>query len=289
MATKSNLVIGGAGGVGSALINLLLERGGEVVATVLLPEEASAIENQYGGKVKCYVVDLSDADTALVKLKDIVSTIDSLDTVTNCAAVAPNGPAELTPLSTFRRSYEINCVANAAIYQAVMPALRKTGGRIVFLGSMAGRVAFTFMSAYAATKFALEGMCDVMRREAEPQGVKVCLVQPGGIRTNLVYQQLIDVRSAIETLSNEDRRLYGALYDGYLKVSEASMEGGNSSTPEEVAQIVLEALEAEQPETRYVAGQDAKDFFASFGKMSDREIDAVFGRMYSGEHSLLVH
>ncbi|WP_176593963.1 SDR family NAD(P)-dependent oxidoreductase [Sphingobium sp. EM0848] len=287
MTAKKHLVVGGAGGVGSALIELLVKRGHEVVTTVLNAKEASTIEQRFEGKVQHHLVDLSDADAALVKFKTIVSALDSLDAVTICAAIAPNGPAEFTALSTFRRSYEINCVANMAVYQAAMPALRQSKGRIVVLGSMAGRVAFTFMSAYVASKFALEGLCDVMRREAEPQGVKISLVEPGGIRTNLVYQQLSDIRHAIATIGEEEKRLYGQLYEGYLRVSEASMDG-NSSTAEQVAEIVLEALETEHPQTRYIAGQDAKDFLSAFGTMPDREIDAVFNRMYYGEPELLV-
>jgi len=287
MTAKNVLVVGGAGGVGSALVNLLVERGSQVVATVLDPAEAAWLESRHGGLVTCHIVDLSDANRALSKVRDIVSAIGTLDAVGVCAAIAPTGPTELTPLAAFRRSYEINCVSNVAIYQATLPALRKTGGRIVLLGSMAGRVAFTFMPAYVATKFALEGLCDIMRREAEPQGVKVSLVQPGGIRTNLVYQQLIDLHRDYDALNDDERRLYGRLYEGYTRVIEASMSG-NSSPPELVAKVVLEALEAEAPEPRYIAGQDAKEFLASTNGMSDRRIDEIFARMFLGELGLLV-
>jgi short-subunit dehydrogenase len=188
---------------------------------------------------------------------------------------------ELTPLSTFLRTYEINCVSEVAIYQATMPALRQTGGRIVLLGSMAGRVAYTFMSAYIATKFALEGLCDVMRREAAAQGVKVSLVQPGGIRTNMVHQQLVDVRRELDALDDKDRDLHGYLYEGYLKVAERGL-GKGASTADQVAEVVLEALEAEEPQSRYVAGEAAKHFLGATRSMSDRDIDRLFKEMFSG-------
>lgn len=287
MAENVVLIVGGAGGVGSALVRRLVDQGRKVVATAQLPEEALAIESQYDRAVKCHAVDLADADAALVALRDIVSGLDSLNAVAVCAAIAPPGPAELTPLSTFRRAYEINCVSEVAIYQAVMPALRKTRGRIVLIGSLAGRMAFTFMSAYAATKFALEGLCDVMRREAAPQGVKISLIQPGGIRTNLVYQQFIDVRRDLAALNEEQMSRYGHLYEAHLKLSEASMEA-NSSTPEQVADVVLEALEADEPKVRYVVGQDAEDFIKMTKTLSDEEIDGLFSRLYSGEAGLFV-
>jgi NAD(P)-dependent dehydrogenase (short-subunit alcohol dehydrogenase family) len=282
MATKNVLVVGGAGGVGSAVVNLLVNRGCKVVATVLATEEVASIQERYGGMVQCHSVDLSNAEAALVKIKEIVSSMDHLHAVAVCAAIAPCGPLELTALSTFRKAYEINCVSEVAIYQATMPALRQTGGRIVLLGSMAGRVAYTFMSAYIATKFALEGLCDVMRREAAAQGVKVSLVQPGGIRTNMVHQQLLDVRRDMAALDEKDRNLYGYLYEGYLRLAERGL-GEGASTAEQVAEVVLEALEAEAPESRYVAGADAKHLLGSIGAMSDADIDRLFREMFSAE------
>ena len=279
MATKKVLVVGGAGGVGSAVVNLLVNRGCKVVTTVLEPEEAASIEERYGGMVQCHIVDLSNSDAALIKFKEIVSSMDQLNAVAVCAAIAPCGPLELTPLSTYRKAYEINCVSEVAIYQATMPALRQTGGRIVLLGSVGGRIAYTFMSAYIATKFALEGLCDVMRREAAPRGVKVSLVQPGGIRTNMVHQQLVDVRRDLAALDEKDRDLHGYLYEGYLRVAERGL-GEGASTADQVAEVVLEALEAEEPESRYVAGEDAKHMLGSIGTMSDRDIDRLFNEMF---------
>jgi NAD(P)-dependent dehydrogenase (short-subunit alcohol dehydrogenase family) len=279
MATKKVLVVGGAGGVGSAVVNLLVNRGCKVVTTVLEPEEAAAIEERYGGMVRCHIVDLSNSDAALIKFKEIVSSMDHLNAVAVCAAIAPCGPLELTPLSTYRKAYEINCVSEVAIYQATMPALRQTGGRIVLLGSMGGRMAYTFMSAYIATKFALEGLCDVMRREAAPGGVKVSLVQPGGIRTNMVHQQLVDVRRDLAALDEKDRDLHGYLYEGYLRVAERGL-GEGASTADQVAEVVLEALESEEPESRYVAGEDAKHMLGSIVTMSDRDIDRLFNEMF---------
>lgn len=278
MTARNVLVVGGAGGVGSAVVRLLVESGCNVVTTVLSPEEAALVKDRHGEAVRSHIVDLSDAEAALVKLKGIVTSLDHLNAVAICAASAPVGPAETTPLAVFRRTYEINCISEIAVYQAAMPALRKTGGRIVLIGSMAGRAAFTFMSAYTATKFAIEGLADILRREAAPQGVKVSLVQPGGIRTNMVNQQIADVRREIATLDEETRKHYGWLYEGYLKVSIGGLETG--STPEQVGGVVLEALEAEEPKSRYIAGEDAKQMLSVLGAMSDADVDRLFNGMF---------
>ena len=278
----SFLVVGGAGGVGSAVVERLAGRLCAIDVTVLEAAEAASIEARYQGRVRAHVVDLSDADTAQERIRAIVEAMPSLDAVVVCAAIAPQGPMELVPLATFRRAYEINCVSAVSVYQAVMPALRNTGGRIVLLGSLGGRAALPFLSAYMATKFALEGLCDVMRREAAPQGVAVSLIQPGAIRTGLIQQQVAETRSEIATLTPEQRELYGYLYERFLNTAERTLEGG-ASTPDQIADVVMAALDAEIPETRYVAGDDAKELLGAIGAMSDRQVDALLDQMFSQE------
>ena len=279
MASKNILVVGGAGGVGSAVIDLLVNRGYAVATTVLESSEADTLQSHYGAAVKAHAVDLSNAEIALKKIKAVVDALPSLDAVVICAAIAPCGPVELTPLSAYSAAFEINCRGAVAVYQAAMPALRKTGGRIVLLSSMAGRAAFPFLSAYIATKFALEGLGDVMRREAGPQGVKVSIIEPGGIQTNLVRQQLVDVKRGYAALSEEDRDRYGYLYTGFLKTADESLRE-TASAPDQIAAVVLEALDAREPESRYIAGADAKQFLEMIRTMSDREVDTVFNQMF---------
>jgi NAD(P)-dependent dehydrogenase (short-subunit alcohol dehydrogenase family) len=277
--SKCTLIIGGAGGVGSSVVNILANRGYAVATTVLEETERDAIHARYGGAVKAHTVDLSNPEAVLSKIKRLLETLPALDAVVVCAAVAPIGPMELTPLSTYVKAFEVNCVSAVAVYQATLPALRKSGGRIILLSSMGGRAAFPFMSSYIATKFALEGLGDVMRREAGPQGVKVSIIEPGAIRTNLVRQQLRDVEPAYAALGDEDRERYGPLYKGYLKMAGDSLRD-TASTPEQIAAVVVAALDAPDPESRYVAGADARHFFETSRAMSDRQVDEIFRQMF---------
>jgi NAD(P)-dependent dehydrogenase (short-subunit alcohol dehydrogenase family) len=276
---KSILVIGGASGVGSAALDMLASRGYRIATTVLDPAEADSINTRYAGAVRTQTIDLSDAALTLTKLKLLVDTLPALNAVVVCAATAPLGPMELTSLSTYTKAFEINCVSAVAVYQATLPALRKSGGRIVLLSSMGGRAAFPFMSPYVATKFALEGLGDVMRREAGPQGVKISIIEPGAIRTQLVRQQIMDVANAYGVLDGENRERYGHLYKGFLKMAEASLRE-TAATPAEIAAVVVQALESSEPESRYVAGADAINFFRMSDAMSDREVDEVFRQMF---------
>jgi NAD(P)-dependent dehydrogenase (short-subunit alcohol dehydrogenase family) len=150
----------------------------------------------------------------------------------------------------------------------------------VFLSSVAGKAAFPFLSAYVATKFALEGLCDSMRREAGPQGVKIIAIQPGAIRTNLIQQQIADVSRSYATLGEEEHRRYGHFYQGFLKTADVSM-AETASSPEQIAAVVIEALDAEEPATRYAAGADAGPVLEMTRTSSDRQIDAMFAQMFS--------
>jgi NAD(P)-dependent dehydrogenase (short-subunit alcohol dehydrogenase family) len=277
--SKHVLIIGGASGVGSAVVDTLARGGHTVATTVLDAAEADSIHARYQGAVKAHTVDLSNAPLALTKIKSLVDTLPTLNAVVVCAAIAPLGPMELTSLATYVKAFEINCVSAVSVYQATLPALRKTGGRIILLSSMGGRAAFPFMSPYIATKFALEGLGDVMRREAGPQGVKVSIIEPGAIRTNLVRQQILDAGTALGALGSEDRERYGYLYEGFLKMAGDSLRD-SASTPDDVAAVVVQALDALEPESRYVAGSDARNFFQMTRAMPDREVDEIFRQMF---------
>ncbi len=90
---------------------------------------------------------------------------------------------EALPLEAFRQTLEVNVVGQVALTQALLPALRAAGGRIVMVSSVGGRTALPFLGPYHASKFALEGLSDSLRQEVEPLGVRVAIVEPGTIAT----------------------------------------------------------------------------------------------------------
>jgi NAD(P)-dependent dehydrogenase (short-subunit alcohol dehydrogenase family) len=273
------LVVGGAGGVGSAVVDGLVMRGRPVVTTVLDEHEADFVRSRYGGGVSAEIVDFSDPELAREKMIALAEGCPGMNGVIVCMGVATVGPAETTPLSTYVKAFIINCIGPLAIYQAAMPVLRKNGGRIVLISTIAGRVAFSFMSPYVASKFALEGLCDNMRREAEPQGVKISLITPaGGIKTNLVQRQLDGLERDYQALSDEHKERYGHLYRAYGKVGGTSLSS-TAKTPEEVAAVVFDALDAAEPASRYLAGDG--EIVTLMTAMSDQQKDAFFAKMFA--------
>jgi NAD(P)-dependent dehydrogenase (short-subunit alcohol dehydrogenase family) len=265
---------------------MLISRGDKVTATVLNDDEASQLSSRYGAKLALHHTDFSDADGALESLSALVASMDRLDAVAICAGVAPYGPMEYTPLPVFRRAFEINCVANVAIFQAVLPALRESGGRIVIITSMAGRAAMPFIGAYVASKYALEGVGDVMRREAAEQGVLVSMVEPGGIRTGMVDEQLSSIKDRINNLTAKENELYGHLYRQFETLA-GNSRNTTASTAEDVAAVLLEALDAPVPAARYIAGDDARELIQLAETLSDAELDGAFSQMYASADARL--
>lgn len=275
--SRTALVVGAAGGMGIEVVKQLLGQSYQVIATVLNDKEADLVRTQAPNVAKLIKLDLSNGDSVLSELRNLA--IPSLDAVVVCAAVGPLGPVEIAPLDVLRRTLEINTVSAAAVYQACMPALRAAKGRLVLISSFAGKVALPFLAHYAASKHALEGLADVMRREAKADGVEVIVVEPGGVRTPMVTGQLETVARDRAALPPEHAERFGMYYDGFIAVAKKSWD--TMLEPSVVADTVSAALKANPPQARYPVGEDSK-FLCEASRKSDQEIDAIVAGFMAG-------
>ncbi|MET0658338.1 MAG: SDR family NAD(P)-dependent oxidoreductase, partial [Steroidobacteraceae bacterium] len=157
-----------------------------------------------------------------------------------------------------------------AIYQACVPALRRALGRLVLLSSYSGRLSFPFHGVYQASKFALEALADVMRMEAAEFGVKVVVVEPGGIDTEMSRAMRRSIEGDIAALSREDAERYGYLY---RKFREQLRGATHLPTGADVAKHVVAAYTVADPEPRYVVGDDAQFLIGQRKTLTDREFD----------------
>src|SRR5262249_9480166 len=128
-----------------------------------------------------------------------------------------------------------------------------------------------FVGAYSGSKFALEGLGDVMRREAAAFGVKVVLVEPGGINTPMVQGQIEAAIRGRDQLTAQFQPLYASLYDASIKVLNNAVKVGMA--PSHAASVVVEALTVDEPETRFVVGDDAKLMCTQVAAMPDKQAD----------------
>jgi NAD(P)-dependent dehydrogenase (short-subunit alcohol dehydrogenase family) len=278
---KRVLLIGANGGVGQETCRRMISRGYQVVATVSRPEKVEELTRQIPGCARVITLDLADADRVAGLVRDEVARLDRLDAVMVCAAAMPMGPAELTPLATLRDTMEVNCASHLAIYQATIPVLRDSRGRLVFTSSYSGRVATPMQAAYVASKFALEGLADVMRMESSAWGVRVVLLQPGGIDTPAIPRLEAALRTAVAGLDEADERVYGEVYRQMLRRITATREAGGIMSPDVVAEAGILAIESEDPQPRYRLGIDAETLIEMSRTKTDREMDAVVLGFYA--------
>jgi NAD(P)-dependent dehydrogenase (short-subunit alcohol dehydrogenase family) len=269
---KTVLVIGAGGGVGTEVARLLSGRY-QVIATAQNLAKAAAVR-EANPAVSCVAaLDLSAHASLSADLDALLQDVDSLAAVIVCAAVCPNGPLETASADVLRDTLEVNCISHLTIFQRCMPALRRSRGRLIFISSYSGQVGLPFTGLYVASKFALEGLADVMRREVQKWGVEVVLVEPGGIKTAMVTRQMAQLKTATEILPDSERALYGDRYRQFARLMDFGYP--QSTPPAEVADVVVRALRSRKPKTRYAVGADAKQFLRMNATHSDRFMDKV--------------
>jgi NAD(P)-dependent dehydrogenase (short-subunit alcohol dehydrogenase family) len=200
---------------------------------------------------------------------------DRLDGLVNNAGVAVSAPLELLPLDELRRQLEVNLIGQIAVTQALLPALRAARGRVVLMGSIGGRSAIPFLGPYAASKFALEAVADVLRLEVQPFGIDVAIVEPGSIATPIWTKGAETGQSIAAAWSDEHRALYATKLAEIGRAAAAAARRG--APPDDVAKAVEHALTAAKPRTRYPVGRDARRR-ARLERLPDRLRDRVLSR-----------
>jgi NAD(P)-dependent dehydrogenase (short-subunit alcohol dehydrogenase family) len=236
---RTVLVTGASTGIGRATALQLAHLGAHVIAGMRKPEDL--VEG-----ITTIRLDVTDPAH--------LTEIERLDGLINNAGIATTGPLEFLPIDELRRQLEVNVIAQIAVIQACMPALRAAGGRIVNISSISGRVALPLYGPYAASKCALEALSDSLRREQ--QDVPVVLVEPGSIATPIWDRSLAAADALYEAMPPLAHERYGKLVAAMRAL--AQRQGEEGLPPEAVARIVATALVSEQPRTRYVVGRNAQ-------------------------------
>ena len=218
------------------------------------------------------LLDVTDAE----QIRDAAERVDELHGLVNNAGIALGSPLELVPVEQLRHQLEVNLVGQVAVTQSLLPALRRAKGRIVFMGSIAGRSALPFLAPYAASKHALEAVADSLRLELKPFGIPVSIVEPGSIRTAIWGRSAARADELAATMDSEVAELYADRVAAFRSV--ALKRGAGGAPADRVAEVVEEALTAERPHARYLVGRDAK-LRAGFERLPDRLRDRIYERV----------
>jgi NAD(P)-dependent dehydrogenase (short-subunit alcohol dehydrogenase family) len=258
VVVKSVVVTGAATGIGRATALRLDAAGWRVFAGVRQEADAEALGEAGSERLVPVMLDVTDPGQIAAAAEQIAAASDGagLDGLVNNAAAMVPSPLETLPIEDFRRQVEINLTGQVAVTQALLPQIRMARGRIVFISSIGGRIAFPLTGAYHAAKFGLEAVGDVFRQELAPWGISVSLVEPGSIDTSIWGRGEREVKAVGGRAHSDQEVLYGKAIAGYLKTIKRLAKRGIS--PEKVAEVIEHALSASRPRTRYLVGLDAK-------------------------------
>jgi NAD(P)-dependent dehydrogenase (short-subunit alcohol dehydrogenase family) len=202
-----------------------------------------------------------------------------LTAVVNNAGIAVGGPIEYLPLDDWRRQFEVNVFGQLAVTRAALPLIRTAGsaGRVVFIGSIGGRLSTPLLAPYDASKFALEAIAESLRHELRPSGIKVVLVEPGGVKTPIWEKGRRSADEIEASLSAEAKERYGWAVAGVRKGID--MQERQGVAPGRVAQVVENALTNARPRARYLVGLDARATAVVARVLPDSARDAVVRRV----------
>ncbi len=252
------LITGASTGIGQACALLLDRLGFSVFAGVRQDVDAQALQEKASSRLIPIFLDVTDAESiasVVDRLTNTVGDVGILGLVNN-AGIAVPGPLELLPVAEFQHQMNVNVTGQLAVTQAFLGLLRQGRGRIVNMGSIAGKSPTPFLGAYNASKFALEALTDVMRMELKPWGISVSIIEPGSIATPIWNKSLTQAEIGQDSLPESALHLYGQAMNTVRQKMQMIASRGISA--DIVAEAVVHALTAKQPKTRYLVGQDAK-------------------------------
>ena len=279
MTTRDAVIVTGAStGIGKAMVDNFAANGIHVFAAVRTLSTVG--EHPLVTPVR---LDVTSAQEALDAAEVVGAALGSgtrLRGIINNAGIAVGGPLEFLDLDEMRRQLEVNVVGQLAVTQAFLPLLREHGkGRIVFTSSVGGRVAAPFIGPYAASKHALNGMAESLRRELKRWGIGVSVLAPATVATPIWDKAGDDIDNIVGKLPPLAVELYGPGIEAMRSISKDARTGGIPAS--KVAEAAHHAVFARRAKAEYLVGSEAKMIAAASNLLPYRTFDkAVLRQMF---------
>ncbi|GAB4510799.1 MAG: oxidoreductase [Anaerolineae bacterium] len=268
MTHKVLLITGSNSGIGNATAKLAVQAGYTVYGGARRRETFGAIE-AVGAHPLC--IDVTDERSMVEAVRQIEAQHGAVDVLVNNAGFGQMGPVELVTPEQWQYQFQTNVFGLVRMAQLVIPAMRARGsGRIFNISSMGGEFTFPLAGAYHATKYAVESINEAMRFELKPFGIDVITIQPGVVATPLT-------QSSAESLQVPADSPYYSIVSAFQRMSN-NLSG--FLTPEQVAQVLVQAMQARHPRPRYKIGLMAHALPTLRGVLGDRMWDRMLGRLY---------
>jgi NAD(P)-dependent dehydrogenase (short-subunit alcohol dehydrogenase family) len=269
------VVTGASTGIGAATVKELARRGFHVLAGVRREVDADALRGLGIEGIEPCLLDIT-VESDITAIADRVARDPRrrpLRALVNNAGIAINAPVETLPITQWRQQFEVNLFGHIVITQALLPALLNSSGTVVNISSVGGKVALPTYGAYAGSKFALEAVSDALRREVSADGIKVVVIEPGAVKTEIAERGIATSEGLKADMTVAQLTRYSRVMDAVMAQARSFNETGVSA--EAAAAVIAKAATASRPRTRYTIGRDAAILLQISRFASDRVLDRI--------------
>jgi NAD(P)-dependent dehydrogenase (short-subunit alcohol dehydrogenase family) len=247
MAHQTWIITGASRGLGRSLAVAALKAGDDVVAAVRRPDSVADLADQYSDRFHAAAFDVCDTAAAPGLVEAALERFARLDVLVNNAGRGVVGAVEEVDDAQLRELLDLHLLGPAALVRAALPAMRaQGGGTIVQMSSQGGRTSFPGISAYSASKFALEGWSESLAAEVAPFGVRVMIVEPSRFRT--------DFHTALEFA--DASAVYGETL-APVRTDLADVAGRQEGDPDRAARIIARLVHGDDVPLRLPLGEEA--------------------------------
>jgi NAD(P)-dependent dehydrogenase (short-subunit alcohol dehydrogenase family) len=257
--SKAVVLTGASTGIGAATAELLAKNGFVVFAGVRNDTDASRLAALHPN-IRPLHIDVTKATSIDAAANGVGSSGITLYGLVNNAGIALGGPLEILPIDELRRQFEVNLFGAVAVTQRFLPLLRtghpeRSGTtRLVFVGSISGRLAVPYIAPYCASKFALRAVADALRVELAPVHVAVSLIEPGSVKTP-IWAKGREIATTATIPPDAPPHYHEAIAQ---VVHQTQLEERNGMPVERVSEAILHALTAPKPRPYYLLGAPAR-------------------------------
>ncbi|KAG9255456.1 uncharacterized protein F5Z01DRAFT_55024 [Emericellopsis atlantica] len=251
-------ITGSSRGLGRAIVEKALDTGANVIATARNPDSLQDLVQRYGSD-RCLAValDVAEEDQVARAVQTGFEKFGRVDIIVNNAGYGNLAAIEDITAKDFRQQMDTNFMGVVNVTKAVLPILREQkSGHIFQVSSIGGRIATPGMCAYQSAKWAVGGFSSVLAQEVAPFGIKVTVLEPGGIRTDWARS----CTEAVEISAPYKQTV------GYMEKMVADVVGNEISLPEKVSQVIVDLVGKEEPPLRLLIGPDAVEFASKAAK-----------------------
>jgi NAD(P)-dependent dehydrogenase (short-subunit alcohol dehydrogenase family) len=273
----SVVITGASTGIGWATAKLLLDRGFRVFGSVRKQADADRLKAEFGTNFTPLLFDVTDEAAVLAAAREVRAALEgeTLSGLVNNAGIALAGPVLELSVDEFRRQMDVNVIGPIIATQAFAPllgsdpSLKGPKGRIVMISSVAGRSGNPLTAAYAASKHAIEGLSESLRREMMLFGIDVVIVAPGAVKTPIWSKA-----EEVDISAYQNSPFFPALQ----KIRKFMLQLGETGLPaEKIALAVAEALTTAHPKVRYQLTPDPIRHLIT-GVLPKRTVDRIIAK-----------